>query len=566
MVKDESMNAVPNTEPIDLEKEPLSDVLNEAGEPETSNNDVISNEAENAAEDPAGKGEEQTDPVEEKSSEANVDVNEVEKPETSDAEGKKTQSKKRTSRKAADKEAKKEKEAEDQPENSEGETSETPAENDSSDDDSAESSSDSSAETPKKPRRKNTKTKKQSEEESGLKDTEKESAESSTSGNEKKPKASPKRRKTKKKDNNPKLTAQAKMAEEKGGYNNISRKDYEKLILQQVKPRKFRATGKENEIFTQESKETEQAFNDLDDTLKEILSASHNYTVLTSRVISTRNHPKYGASVVCLYGEGDKQYEVLIPYDRFTDKDSAWLSEHRLTKESYLSRKLGITVDFFPVGFEMEDGDYIFMGDRRLGMKIQAKAHWFSTETDHGVVKPKFVPSSLVEARVIGVYPKVGVEIELFGVETIIPLHEISYEFISPSLSNLNINAGDIIVVYITGVEKKIKGDMPVISFSASIKRTKPNPIAIAFKRLNVGDETMGTITAIKMTKKKNDITLGAIRTKIYIHMDGGGEAVCAVMRQGVKVGQRVSIKIHKKYISYDGSPKIMCSIEHYFN
>lgn len=334
-------------------------------------------------------------------------------------------------------------------------------------------------------------------------------------------------------------------------------------LLKKKRPRRYIDDG--SKVFTQDAK-TKYAseIKNVDPAMQRLVHARQTDSYLHTKVSGTRNDKEHGLCALCYYGDetkGEKVYQVLIPWELFTDTTDEELDKRNITRSIFLERRIGSVIDFIPEDFRRTDDSsgFSFIGNRRKAMAIACYENWFATDRDSTNDDPKFNVGSQIEARVVGKFPNAGLRVEIFGVEATIPISELSWIRIPRDLSTIREDVGDNIVVCITKLRRE-KNPLKVV-FEASVKKTRPDPRSAAFDRVEIGDSLHGTISNILF--KEDDIS----KSRIFVALDGGGEALCARFGpEQVRIGDKVAVRIGNKYITEDGEPRIEVKIKHVYN
>ena len=107
-------------------------------------------------------------------------------------------------------------------------------------------------------------------------------------------------------------------------------------------------------------------------------------------------------------------------------------------------------------------------------------------------------------------------------------------------------------------ITKLVRSEDPLfVDFSASRKACTEDPRYKAFDRVQVGDSIHGTISNVYQPEDLK-------KSRIFVRLDGGGEAMCNRFDHEVlNVGDKVTCYIGNKYVSEDGEPRIECLIRH---
>ncbi len=207
--------------------------------------------------------------------------------------------------------------------------------------------------------------------------------------------------------------------------------------------------------------------------------------VLTGRVIGVRRHFASNAAGKMQYYAmvmTDK-YQVLIPYDKFTDTDfEALCMRYRErdpnktvedTLQKYLNDRLNAEVDFTISQVATDDnpnGSIVVAGDRLDAMYRQRVYHWFGINRTTGEYQLQV--GTKVEARIIMTALK-GIRVEVFGVETFIRSRDLDYTFIQDARTEFEV--GKRVWVVLTDIKRDKENDYAV-EFSASVRDAKPDP------------------------------------------------------------------------------------------
>lgn len=116
---------------------------------------------------------------------------------------------------------------------------------------------------------------------------------------------------------------------------------------------------------------------------------------------------------------------------------------------------------------------------------------------------------------------------DLFGVETYIPLRELSYQRMMDASSSFQ--PGQRILVKILGIDRS---DRNHIRVSASIKQAGENPYEKALRRYSIGNRYVGTVSMVDTTG-------------VFVALDGGIDCLCSYPKRGRPPrGARVTVRI----------------------
>ena len=156
---------------------------------------------------------------------------------------------------------------------------------------------------------------------------------------------------------------------------------------------------------------------------------------------------------------------------------------------------------------------------------MKAKRRIFYNNTDTGTGR-RVREGTIAEARVVSVI-RTGIFVDLFGVETFIPLKELSYQRIMDA--KLYYQTGQRVLVKVLGINIVDKNTVEV---EASVKQTTENPSAQALRKYSVGSKYVGTVSLVDTTG-------------VFVALDGGIDCLCAYPKRGRPPrGARVTVMI----------------------
>ena len=130
------------------------------------------------------------------------------------------------------------------------------------------------------------------------------------------------------------------------------------------------------------------------------------------------------------------------------------------------------------------------------------------------------------EARVVSVI-RPGIFVDIFGVETFVPLAELSYQRMMDATTAFQ--PGQRVLVRIL----RIQGQRPSeITVEASVKQAGENPYEKAVRKYSVGNRYVGTVSMVNTTG-------------VFVALDGGIDCLCNYPRRGRPPrGARATVKI----------------------
>lgn len=211
-------------------------------------------------------------------------------------------------------------------------------------------------------------------------------------------------------------------------------------------------------------------------------------------------------------------YEAIVPPSNYRDIPKAEVHEYLLTK------RLGAEFDYIVKGIDTEAR--VAVASRIEAMKIKRKWHYYDIEKETG----RFLYEGVIaEARVVSAI-RTGIFVDLFGVETFIPLRELDYQRLMDA--SLHFSPGQRVLVKVLTIDRKDRNNIQV---TASVKQTTENPCIAAIRKYTVGDKYVGTVSMID--------TNG-----VFVALDGGIDCLCSYPKRGRPPrGARVTVLIRGK-------------------
>ena len=210
--------------------------------------------------------------------------------------------------------------------------------------------------------------------------------------------------------------------------------------------------------------------------------------------------------------------EAIAPPSNYRDLPKAEVHEYLLTK------RLGAEFDYIVKGIDPEAR--VAVASRIEAMKIKRKWHYYDIEKEAG----RFLYEGVIaEARVVSAI-RTGIFVDLFGVETFIPLRELDYQRLMDA--SLYFSPGQRVLVKVLTIDRKDRNNIQV---TASVKQTTENPCIAAIRKYTVGDKYVGTVSMID--------TNG-----VFVALDGGIDCLCSYPKRGRPPrGARVTVLIRGK-------------------
>ncbi len=258
--------------------------------------------------------------------------------------------------------------------------------------------------------------------------------------------------------------------------------------------------------------DADKAKNDLIDLTESLKSDK----IMTGKVQGIERNFQGHDSVAVLY---HGVFKVVIPAEDMVEKPEE--REDRTLTDSYhylLTRRLGAEVDYVVNSIFYDD--MVAVASRLDAMQAKRKRFYRGGE---GALVHEGVRA---EARVVSV-TRGGIFIDLFGVESFVPLRELSYQRLGNAMSQFK--TGDRVIAKVLSVENK---DMNNIKIQASVKQASVNPYEFALKKYSVGNRYVGTVSMVD-------------KNGVFVALDGGVDCLCRFPLRGRPVkGARATVQI----------------------
>lgn len=228
--------------------------------------------------------------------------------------------------------------------------------------------------------------------------------------------------------------------------------------------------------------------------------------------------PRPETSLAVLYHGSFKiiipaEQAVTLPDDR-RGRSVAELYNYMLTK------RLGAEVDYIVKGVEPRTG--LAAGSRLEAMSAKRREYYGADRAGNRQIHEGIC----AEARIVSVI-RAGIFVELFGLETYIPLRELSYQRWMDA--GLYFQAGQRVLVKVLEVEASDREHSRVV---ASVKQAGPNPYEKALWRYSVGSCYVGTVSMVDING-------------VFVALDEGVDCLCSYPKRGRPPrGARVTVRI----------------------
>ena len=241
---------------------------------------------------------------------------------------------------------------------------------------------------------------------------------------------------------------------------------------------------------------------------------------ILSGTVQGIERPGDGTNSVAVIYHGD--FKVLIPAEEMVEIPEDTRGRSVSGALHYmLNKRLGAEVDYIVKGIDGEAS--VAVASRLEAMAAKRREYYFGTDRDGNNLLYNGV---CAEARVVSVI-RAGIFADVFGVETYIPLRELSYQRMLDASAIYQ--PGQRILVKLMDIDRS---DRSHIRVSASIKRAGENPYERALKRYSVGNRYVGTVSMVDTTG-------------VFVALDGGIDCLCSYPKRGRPPrGSRVTVRI----------------------
>lgn len=256
------------------------------------------------------------------------------------------------------------------------------------------------------------------------------------------------------------------------------------------------------------------------DALLDLVESMKTKRILTGTIQGVeRPSDNPSRSLAVLY-HGD--FKIMIPAEEAVEPPEDFRGRMPEDVLHYmLTKRLGAEVDYIIKGIDGKAG--IAAASRLEAMAAKRKEYYFGTDRDGNNLLYEGI---CAEGRVVSVI-RAGIFVDLFGVETYIPLRELSYQRMMDASSSFQ--PGQRILVKILGIDRS---DRNHIRVSASIKQAGENPYEKALRRYSIGNRYVGTVSMVDTTG-------------VFVALDGGIDCLCSYPKRGRPPrGARVTVRI----------------------
>ena len=254
--------------------------------------------------------------------------------------------------------------------------------------------------------------------------------------------------------------------------------------------------------------------------LLDLVESMKSHRVLSGVIQGVERPENNPASSMAVLYHGD--FKVIIPAQQAVEppEDLRGRSREEVLFD-LLNKRLGAEVDYIVKGVDESSG---LAAASRLEAMAKKRQEYFSA-TDRGG-NHLLYQGACAEARVVSVI-RPGIFAEIFGVETFIPLRELSYQRMLDATGAYQ--PGQRVVVKLLEIHH---ADRDHIRVAASVKLASANPYEKALRRYSVDNRYVGTVSMVDTTG-------------VFVALDGGVDCLCSYPPRGRPPrGARVTVRI----------------------
>jgi len=288
----------------------------------------------------------------------------------------------------------------------------------------------------------------------------------------------------------------------------------------QTAPTRRRRARTEPILSIDDERSVETREDKLRSDLLDLVESQKGRKILTGAiqgVESSADNPNLSFAVI-YHGE----FKVIIPAEETVRPPADLRGRSPQEVMHYLvTKRLGAEVDYIVKGVDINSG--IAAASRLEAMALKRRQYYFGTDRDGNNL---IYEGLSAEARVVSVI-RAGIFVDLFGLETYIPLRELSYQRWLDAASHYQ--PGQRVLVKILKLDRP---DRENIRVSASVKQAGENPYDQALKKYVPGSRYVGTVSMVD--------TNG-----VFVSLDGGVDCLCSYPKRGRPPrGSRVTVRI----------------------
>lgn len=255
------------------------------------------------------------------------------------------------------------------------------------------------------------------------------------------------------------------------------------------------------------------------DDLLDLMESKQSNRLLTG-ILSGIEHPGGSNMPVAVIYHGD--YKVIIPVEEAILPPEDYHGFPQNQVHAYLlTHRMSAEVDYVVKGVDQDAK--IAVASRLDAMRIKRRRYYYARDRNGDDL---IRPGIRAEARVMTAIRN-GIFVELFGLETFIPMEELSYQRMNDARGEFR--PGQRVLVRVLELEKADRANIKAV---LSVKQAKEDPARKAFGRFQIDNLYAGTVTIIRPNG-------------IYVALDGGIDCLCKLTtRDRPSRGTRVTVRV----------------------
>ncbi|MDD2586790.1 MAG: S1 RNA-binding domain-containing protein [Syntrophomonadaceae bacterium] len=247
----------------------------------------------------------------------------------------------------------------------------------------------------------------------------------------------------------------------------------------------------------------------------EIYASRQNQSILTWAVTGIEEISLKDSKTLCMV-VSQERIKGLIPLE----ESGVNPAENKNITRSRLMNLIGQDVKIIVIGIDKEND--LFIASRKKAIEKLSAVTWDSIES--GQIKTAIARRIVRRRKNDGTVTDLGLMIEISGIETFLPVQELSYGWVNEILSL--IQPGDIFDVLILDVDKEKQ------KLSVSVKALYENPWPSCVNRYTKNSAYAGTVT-------------GVAEYGIFVNLEPGVDVLCRHPKSGrVNKGDKVALII----------------------
>ena len=216
--------------------------------------------------------------------------------------------------------------------------------------------------------------------------------------------------------------------------------------------------------------------------LLDLLESQRSKRILTGTIQGVEGGPGSSDRSVAVIYRGD--YKILIPAELAVVPPEDYGGRAPVeVLHQMITRRLGAEVDYIVKGVDPDA--HLAVASRLEAMRAK-RAQYYGAGRESGF---QIREGICAEARVVSVI-RAGIFVDLFGLETFIPISELSYQRMMDASTAFQ--PGQRILVRVLEVTRKRPGEVEV---TASVKQAGENPYDKAIRKFSVGNRYVGTVS-----------------------------------------------------------------------